>query len=596
MARHRYLKWNRRSRNAEMCHRTRIACLGTAAGAALTFGMTPLTFVAPAHADLIDFFIDPIIDPLSGAGAAAISSLGDVGAASTDVSASVADVLGGLDSVLAALAQDLNTAVNDIAQGYLASPIGQTLDPVINAAATFLLGHDLIDTDGSAVSGTQTATGAEAALAYTVTSQWDGGFVADYTITNPGTAPLTNWKLEFDLPADDSIVSVWNAQLTQSGAQYVLTPESYDSTIAPDGSATIGFQVTDTGLYAPPTHVTIDGQPADTGTSGTTSTTGTTGTSTSTSTSSGGEFSPYFDVTLYPAFNYSSAADAGIKDATLAFIVADSQDQPAWGGFSAYAVDGGLDISYINNQISAMEADGISPTISFGGENGTYLADVPGQTVSGLENDYLEVINTYDIHKLDFDIEGAELSNTSALTLQAQALAAVEAQEAADGTPLTVSYTLPVLPTGLTASGLEPLELAKEYGVDVNVVNIMAMDYGGGFDGGGDPNMGELAIEAAQNTHSQLMQLYPDLSSAQAWSMVGVTPLIGINDDPAEIFTLADAQQLTDFAIQNHLGELSMWAGNKDVEGTLGATDQLDGSGIAQAPWAFSKIFEQFAE
>ncbi|KAA8958081.1 cellulose binding domain-containing protein, partial [Mycobacterium sp.] len=441
----------------------------------------------------------------------------------------------------------------------------------------------------------------------TVTSQWDGGYVTEYTIANSGTTPLDNWQLQFTLPAGQSITDAWNAVVTQSGNHYVLTPESYDSTIASDGSIKLGFEATDAGAYAPPTQVTVDGQPVDsgsgatstttTGTTGATSTTtGTTSTGTTGTTTSGAEFSPYFDVTLYPAFNYSSAADAGIKDATLAFIVADSQDQPAWGGFGAYAVDGGSDISYINNQISAMEADGISPTISFGGENGTYLADVPGQTVSGLENDYLEVINSYDIHKLDFDIEGAELSNTSALKLQAQALAAVESQEAADGTPLTVSYTLPVLPTGLTASGLEPLELAKEYGVDVNVVNIMAMDYGGSFDGGGDPNMGELAIEAAQNTHSQLMQLYPDLSSAQAWSMVGVTPLIGINDDPAEIFTLADAQQLTDFAIQNHLGELSMWAGNKDVEGTLGATDQLDGSGIAQAPWAFSKIFEQFAE
>ncbi len=116
---------------------------------------------------------------------------------------------------------------------------------------------------------------------------------------------------------------------------------------------------------------------------------------------------------------------------------------------------------------------------------------------------------------------------------------------------------------------------------------------GPGFDQDGNPGMGQYAIDAATATHGQLMSLYPSMSSQQAWSMLGVTPLVGINDDPLEIFTLADAQKLTNFAVQNHIGELSMWELPRDVSGTLGAVDAVDGSGIVQTPFQFSKIFEQ---
>ena len=58
-------------------------------------------------------------------------------------------------------------------------------------------------------------------------------------------------------------------------------------------------------------------------------------------------------------------------------------------------------------------------------------------------------MNTYGIYSLDFDVEGALQGNTQAVTTQAQAIAMLQQQEAAAGTPVTVSYTLPVLPTGL---------------------------------------------------------------------------------------------------------------------------------------------------
>jgi hypothetical protein len=139
---------------------------------------------------------------------------------------------------------------------------------------------------------------------------------------------------------------------------------------------------------------------------------------------------------------------------------------------------------------------------------------------------------------------------------------------------------------------LNVLQIADANGVAISRVNVMAMDYGNGFDGTGT-SMGQYAIDAATATHTQLMQLYPSLTSQQAWQMLGVTPLIGINDDPSEIFGITDAQTLTTFAQQNGIGELSMWELPRDVTGTLGAVDADNGSGIAQTPFEFSEIFEQ---
>jgi hypothetical protein len=311
-----------------------------------------------------------------------------------------------------------------------------------------------------------------------------------------------------------------------------------------------------------------------------------------------GVYSPYVDITLWPGpngYDFSTAAHNGVKDVTLAFINADPTGHASWGGYSAYDVTGGSQSAFIDNQIANMKAAGINGTISFGGAFGTDLSAVNGQTPTALAQQYASIVNTYKIYNLDFDVEGALQGNTQAMNTQSKAIAILQQQEAANGTPVTVSYTLPVLPTGLVegqGGGLSVLQTATANGVNISRVNVMAMDYGNGFDQTGNPGMGAYAIDAATATHGQLMTLYPSLTSQQAWHMLGVTPLIGINDDPSEIFTLADAQQLTAFAQQNNVGELSMWELPRDLTGTLGAVDAVDGSGIAQTPFEFSHIFE----
>ena len=59
---------------------------------------------------------------------------------------------------------------------------------------------------------------------------------------------------------------------------------------------------------------------------------------------------------------------------------------------------------------------------------------------------------------------------------------------------LKVSFTVPVLPTGLDASGLNVLQTAKNDGVRIDTVNIMAMDYGQSVD-----NNGQMGLDATDS-------------------------------------------------------------------------------------------------
>jgi hypothetical protein len=86
-------------------------------------------------------------------------------------------------------------------------------------------------------------------------------------------------------------------------------------------------------------------------------------------------------------------------------------------------------------------------------------------------------VTTFNVTHLDFDIESNEETNAD-ITLTAQALAQVRSWASANGTQLSISYTLPVLPTGLPGSGTDVLSTALADGFTPNVVNIMTMDYG----------------------------------------------------------------------------------------------------------------------
>jgi hypothetical protein len=72
--------------------------------------------------------------------------------------------------------------------------------------------------------------------------------------------------------------------------------------------------------------------------------------------------------------------------------------------------------------------------------------------------------------------------------------------------------------------------------------------------------------------------------------------MIGQNDIPGEVFTTADAQQLTDFARTKHLGRLAMWSANRDSQCSGGVKTSVDNlcSGVLQTPNQFASTFGRF--
>lgn len=107
---------------------------------------------------------------------------------------------------------------------------------------------------------TPAAHAAAATATLSVSHSWQSGFIAHFTVTNSSMAPLNDWKLEFDLPAGESVLHAWNSTVTQTGTHDALTPANWNRVIAPGSSATGGFRGVLSGTYSPPVNCVLNGQ------------------------------------------------------------------------------------------------------------------------------------------------------------------------------------------------------------------------------------------------------------------------------------------------------------------------------------------------
>ncbi len=304
---------------------------------------------------------------------------------------------------------------------------------------------------------------------------------------------------------------------------------------------------------------------------------------------SGKVFAPYIDMGLTADWQLATIQQqSGIKVFTMGFVVGNGGCTPTWGGVGATVANDTLpNGNTILSQVQAVRAAGGDVIISFGGASGTELAQ-GCTTVSSLQAAYQAVINKYSVNastpvRLDFDIEGGATTDQASITRRNQALKALKSANPG----LVISYTLPVLPTGLVASGVNILNSVKADALSLDVVNVMAMDYGSANDNGGQ--MGLSAQQAATNTRNQVL-------AAGLTATIGVTPMIGINDVNTEIFQLSDAQSLLNFANANsYITRLSMWSVARDNGSCAGQGFASPScSGISQANWAFANIFKPF--
>ena len=478
----------------------------------------------------------------------------------------------------------------------------------VAAVATVAIAAVLASPNGSVVALRDAANATPLQASYQAGTSWGTGYSGQYTITNAGTSAVTGWTLTFTMPKGTALTSLWDGSYTADGGQVTVTNDSWDATVAPGGNVAVGFVTSSAGQAGQPAGCTINGAPcqpggaAPAGTPTATAAPAPSSSSPSAPSSSpapGGSasaspspsagapaggaagFAPYIDTSLFPPFNLVSTAQrTGAKQFNLAFVVAGGGGgcTPEWGGGTAIGDDP------VAAQIGALRAIGGDVRISFGGEDGSELAETC-TSVPQLEAAYQQVISAYDVNKIDFDIEGAAIGDTAANARRDQALAALQAANPG----LQVSLTLPVLPSGLTSDGVAVLDGAVQAGVQIATVNVMAMDYGDGAAPNPSGMMGTFAIDAATATDAQVATAL-GISDDAAWAKVAVTPMVGVNDTSDEIFTVANAQQLVAFAASKHLAWLSMWSGARDTECPGGVVDfaQPTCSGIVQTPDEFA--------
>src|SRR5882762_9942525 len=250
---------------------------------------------------------------------------------------------------------------------------------------------------------------------------------------------------------------------------------------------------------------------------------------------------PYVDMTnnQEPMLN-AAISSGGLKAFTAAFVIG-SGCTAIWGDTLPVTND-----PTVSGDISSAQSAGAQVIVSFGGAGGVELAQSCTNTTS-LQAAYQTVINQYHLSHVDFDIEGAAIADPTTINRR---FAAIKGLESANP-GLIVSVTVPVLPTGLGAD----------------------------------------ATQAAQATLNQIRGPFPTMG----FGNIGITPMIGVNDDSAEVFSEANASSVVSFANANGIGRLAFWSVDRDQPcgGSINGLPVC--SEISQAKLDFTKIFNGFS-
>ncbi|MER6089389.1 chitinase [Streptomyces bluensis] len=285
-------------------------------------------------------------------------------------------------------------------------------------------------------------------------------------------------------------------------------------------------------------------------------------------------YAPYVSATTASGLDSAGSASAY----NLAFVLADGGDcTPMWDGAKSIG-----DVA-VKSRIAALTDSGATVRVSFGGAAGTELAR-SCDSASELAKAYGEALDAAGASEADFDIEGDALKDSDSVDLRSKAIALLQK----DRPDLSVSFTLPVMPSGLGDDSVALLESANDNSVEVSTVNIMTMNYGSSYDG----DMGDYAEQSAEATHDQVADIF-GLSDSAAWRGMALTSMIGQNDVDEETFTLDDGAQVRQFAEEKGIAWVSMWAAFRDRpcagdDSSSGAA-RSDCSGVEQEEGAFAQ-------
>ncbi|GIF13442.1 non-reducing end alpha-L-arabinofuranosidase family hydrolase [Actinoplanes teichomyceticus] len=102
------------------------------------------------------------------------------------------------------------------------------------------------------------AAAAGCSVSYAVSSQWQGGFGANVSITNLGD-PLSGWTLTWSYGAGQTVTQAWNAEVTQSGSAVTARNVGYNGSVATNGTVSFGFNGSWTGSNPVPAGFALNG-------------------------------------------------------------------------------------------------------------------------------------------------------------------------------------------------------------------------------------------------------------------------------------------------------------------------------------------------
>ena len=290
---------------------------------------------------------------------------------------------------------------------------------------------------------------------------------------------------------------------------------------------------------------------------------------------------PYIDMSSWvdtaSAYSLNGSPDlgklydeTGFKYFNLGFIQPDMQTpldsdgniRWGWGGYHLLSEANPNNSQYkgILQSLKNLRDKGGDFTISIGGQLGSAPWAVT-QDQTKLEEFYKTIITTYNIKRLDLDIEESN-QDKSQNVVNAKAIKTIQ-----DDTDIEITLTIPIMPSGWQQKQIDIINAYLSAGVDITLINSMTMCYGAGLYENED--YGTASVRAITNSITQLKEIYSNygqaLSDDQAYLKTGATFSIGYESNLYPTFTLDMARTIVNDAIKHNYGLISMWSMGRDA-------------------------------
>ena len=302
-------------------------------------------------------------------------------------------------------------------------------------------------------------------------------------------------------------------------------------------------------------------------------------------------YAPYFDIGAIHSYNINSIkAKYGINTITAAFLQhmetdkATTADPVGW-SWNGVSIDKNPKAQAQFAFLDGYKKVGGNYIISFGGANG-----VPGWNTSfgfnveQLVKSFNYIIDTYNPIGFDFDIEGGQMDDTAGNLNLIKSMEKIHKSHP----DLKISYTIAVDPIHNPNIIVNP-NFNESFKNILNsnfkpIINCMAMDFA-------DPvkNMATPIINSIKGIAKRIKEKgsWGVTSLKDAYKMIGVTPMLGMNDTLNETANFKNIMDISHFASINKMPLFSNWSLTRD-NGNKPGKGGYASSGMYQEPYQFS--------